>query len=84
MRRMPFAVSLSLVAVLALALALPGKAVAGPPEGVSGRMVLDEIEYGLWKFRTEKNERKRIWWLDRLVALDRSNATNSWQRLRWG
>ena len=44
MPRTTFAAVLPLLAVLALA--LPGKAVAGPPEGVSGKMVLDEVADG--------------------------------------
>jgi hypothetical protein len=42
------ALLLSLLA-LALRLALPGPAPAGPPEGASGRMVLDEVADGLRK-----------------------------------
>jgi hypothetical protein len=38
----PLVMVLSLLTLLA-----PGKARAGPPEGVSGRMVLDEVAEGL-------------------------------------
>ena len=41
---------LPLFAVLAVALSLPGKAVAGPPEGVSGKMVFDEVAEGLRRY----------------------------------
>ena len=49
---MPRKTSASVLPLLAvLALALPGKAVAGPPEGVSGKMVLDEAADGLRRYR---------------------------------
>ena len=57
------------LAVTLLALSLPGKAVAGPPEGVSGKMVLlrDDITDGLRKYRKEKELGKRIVWLEKLA-----------------
>jgi hypothetical protein len=50
-----------------LALALPGKAVAGPPEGISGRMVFDEVGDWLKKYQKENDEGKRVKWLRRLA-----------------
>jgi hypothetical protein len=50
-----------------LALTLPGKAVAGPPEGVSGKMVLDEVADGLRKYRHETNLHRRQVWLVKLA-----------------
>jgi hypothetical protein len=44
----------------ALALLAPGKVVAGPPDGPSGRMVLDEVSEGLRKYRKAKDVEKRI------------------------
>lgn len=61
MPRTTFAVSLSLLALLA-----PGQGVAGPPEGVSGAMVLDEVADGLRRYRREPDERKRVQWLWKL------------------
>jgi hypothetical protein len=57
--------------VLALLLALvPGRPVlAGPPEGVSGRMVLDKVVEGLMRYRHETDLDKR--W-DRLGELART------------
>ena len=65
MTRTTFAAVLPLLAVLALV--LPGKAVASPPGGVSGRMVLDEVADGLRKYREERDEGKRVKWLRRLA-----------------
>jgi hypothetical protein len=59
-RRLPLLV----VALLAL---LPGRAVATPPEGLSGAMVLDEVADGLRRYRREKNPEKRAAWLQRLT-----------------
>jgi hypothetical protein len=50
-----------------LALLTPGKAVAGPPEEASGKMVLDEVADGLRKYRAEKDTGKRIKWLEKLA-----------------
>ena len=59
MPRKTFAAVLPFLAVLALA--LPGKAVAGPPEGVSGKMVfVDEVEDWIMKFRRAKGRDKRM------------------------
>jgi hypothetical protein len=51
----------------ALALVLPGRAVAGPPEGASGRMVFDEVADGLRKYRAEQDQEKRYERLRRLA-----------------
>lgn len=56
-----------LLLIAALALLLPGKAVAGPPEGASRKMVLDEVEDGLRRYRMEKDEEKKGDWLVRLA-----------------
>ena len=60
MPRKTFAAVLLVLAVLALV--MPGKAVAGPPEGVSGKMVLagDEVADGLRKYRKEANLDKKV------------------------
>ena len=58
MPRKTFAALLLVLAVLPLL--LPGKAVAGPPEGVSGKMVLDEVADLLKKYRMERNDTHRI------------------------
>jgi hypothetical protein len=43
------------------------RAVAGPPQEVSGKMALDEVEDGLRRYRKETDERKRIKWLRKLA-----------------
>ena len=57
------------VLLAVLALMLPGKAVAGPPERVSGKMVLapDEVADGLNRFRRERDVYKRVLLLCRLA-----------------
>jgi hypothetical protein len=50
-----------------LVLALPGKVVAGPPEGVSGKLVLDKVEDGLRNYRRKKDSERRIMWLRKLA-----------------
>jgi hypothetical protein len=47
------------LAALALLALLAPPAVAGPPEGVSGRMVLDEVVAGLMRYRCETDQAKR-------------------------
>jgi hypothetical protein len=55
------------VLLLALLVLLsPGKGVAGPPAGSSGKMV-DEVADGLRRYRMEKDEEKRWAWLERLA-----------------
>jgi hypothetical protein len=55
------------VALTMLALLPPGKAVTGPPEGVSGKMAFDRVPDGLRMYRKEKDEGKRAMWLIRLA-----------------
>jgi hypothetical protein len=55
-----------LVALALLALLAP-PATAGPPEGVSGRMVPDEVADGLMRHRLETDQAKRRRWLKRLA-----------------
>ncbi len=57
----------TLLVVSILALTLSGKAVAGRPEGVSGKMVFDEVAEGLREYRKEKNWAKRCRLLERLA-----------------
>ncbi|HEX5269790.1 MAG TPA: hypothetical protein VFW33_04845 [Gemmataceae bacterium] len=64
---MPRTTFAALPLLAALALLSPGRAVAGPPEGASGRMVLDEVADGLRKYRREEDDAKRIAWLRRLA-----------------
>ena len=65
MTRTTFAAVLPLLTVLALT--LPGEAIAGPPEGVSGKMVLDEVAEGLRRFRRDEDWIKRLRLLERLA-----------------
>jgi hypothetical protein len=53
-------------ALLALLAPVP-PAVAGPPVGVSGRMVLDEVAEGLRRYRQEKDPGNRAEWLKKLA-----------------
>jgi hypothetical protein len=52
----------------------PGRVVAEPSEGVSGKMafdekmVFDEVAKGLRKYRKEKDPKKRLAWLQKLAA----------------
>jgi hypothetical protein len=50
-----------------LAVLPPGEAVAGPPEVVSGKMVLDEVADGLRRYRRVKDEGKRVECLEKLA-----------------
>ena len=63
--RMPrhTALALSLLALLAF---VP-PTVAGPPEGVSGRMAFDEVAEALRKYGKETDREKRIRWLRKLA-----------------
>jgi hypothetical protein len=53
--------------LLLLALVSPGRAFAGPPEGPSGRMVLDEVADGLRKYQKETDPETRVKWLAKLA-----------------
>jgi hypothetical protein len=53
--------------LMLLVLVLPGRAVAGPPEGVSGKMVLDGVADGLRRYQKETDPEKRMGWLRRLA-----------------
>jgi hypothetical protein len=44
----------------------PHQAVAGPPEGVPGKMAFDEVADGLRRYRAEKDRGRRVTWLWRL------------------
>jgi hypothetical protein len=50
-----------------LALLPPGKTLAGPPEGASGKMVLDEVADGLRKYRRALTPTAKVMWLKRLA-----------------
>jgi hypothetical protein len=44
-----------------------GKVAAGPPERVSGKMVIDEVSEGLRRYRQTSDENRRVDWLRRLA-----------------
>jgi hypothetical protein len=52
----------------ALALLSPGEAAAGPPEGASGKMVLDKVADGLRTYQREKDICKAAELLQKLAA----------------
>jgi len=61
---------LALLALPLLALLLPMPplpAIAGPPEGVSGRMALDEVADGLRRYRVAPTPEAKVAWLKRLA-----------------
>ena len=58
----------TLLLVSLLALVLPSQAVAGPPEGVSGKMVLDEVEDGLRKYRKAQTPAAKVTVLRQLYS----------------
>jgi len=65
MPRPLFVVPLTLALLAGLA---PGKAVAGPPEAVSGRMVfVDKVAERLSRYRQEKDPEKPIGWPRKLA-----------------
>jgi hypothetical protein len=71
------------VLLAALVLLPPGTALAGPPEGASGKMVLDEVADGLRKYRNATEPQSRLRWLGKLaltrdprVAILLHNVTN--------
>ena len=45
--------------LFAFLLLIPGQSVAGPPEVVSGQLVLDEVEDGLRKYRQKTGVDRR-------------------------
>jgi hypothetical protein len=55
------------VLLAALALLPPVKALAGPPEGPSGKMAFDTVADGLRKYHKEKDPEKHIRWLEKLA-----------------
>ena len=57
------------VAALAVLLLLGpcSTAPAGPPEGVPGRMVLDEVADGLRRYRAARTPEAKVAWLKRLA-----------------
>ncbi len=60
---------LRLVAGLALlTLLVPVSAIAGPPEGASTRLVLDEVSEGLRQYRKESAPEQRLRRLEKLAA----------------
>jgi hypothetical protein len=68
MPRRPLVLRPVIAVLLTLApLLVPGQTVAGPPEGVSGRMVFDEVGVGLDRYGREKDPAKRLAWLKRLA-----------------
>jgi hypothetical protein len=64
MPRTLFAVPLTLALLASLA---PGSAVAGPPEGVSGKLVLDKAGAGLDRYHKETDPARRAEWLTALA-----------------
>jgi hypothetical protein len=72
-----------LLALALLALMMP-PAAAGPPEGVSGRMVLapDEVADGLRQYRQAQDQAIRLAWLKKLAPTrDSRVALALWQEL---
>ena len=70
-------------AALAVAAPVP-PAAAGPPEGISGQMVLDEVSEGLRKYRQETDEARRTEWLRRLAPSgDPRVALELWEVFAW-
>jgi hypothetical protein len=73
-----------LAALALLALLAPWPATAGPPEGVPGRMVLDEVAEGLRKYRQVTDEARRIEWLRRRAPSgDPRVALELWEVFAW-
>ena len=69
MPRKRFAAVLPTFAVLAIGLSVPGTALGGPPEGVSGKMVFDEVANALRKYRKETDHDRRVRWLRKLAPM---------------
>jgi hypothetical protein len=57
------------VLLAALALLPPGTALAGPPEGASGKMVQDDVADGLRKYKLQRNESNRARQLKKLSEI---------------
>jgi hypothetical protein len=58
-----------LAAMALLALLAPAPAIAGPPEGVSGRMVFDKVADRLQAYRKVKDDQKRAEWIRSLARI---------------
>jgi hypothetical protein len=58
--------TMSVLALFVLVVAAPS-VLAGPPQGASGKMVLDEVAEGLRKYRNEKDLERRVHRLDKLA-----------------
>jgi hypothetical protein len=56
-----------MLVALALLATLAPSAFAGPPDGASGQMVLDEVADGVRQYRKETDSEKRIQWLEKLA-----------------
>jgi hypothetical protein len=67
MPRTLIAVPLMLALLAGLA---PGNALAGPPDGVSGKMEFDRVAEGLRKYRKEKDTADRLLLLMRLAKTE--------------
>ena len=77
-------VPLPLLLALAYLALLPLPVPAEPPEGVSGKMVLDEVSEGLRKYRQEADEARRSEWLRRLApSRDPRVALELWEVFAW-
>jgi hypothetical protein len=64
---------------------MPGQIIlAGPPEGVSGRMVLDEVADGLRKFRKERNLVRCIECLKQLTPAQEPRVAEVWLTFKDG
>ncbi|HEX5271203.1 MAG TPA: hypothetical protein VFW33_11970 [Gemmataceae bacterium] len=73
------------VLLATLALLPPGKAVAGPPEGVSGKMVLrtDPIAEGLRRCHQVEDRGKRLELLEKLAATEDPRVAVALAELAW-
>jgi hypothetical protein len=80
-----------MLVALALLATLAPPAFAGPPDGVSGRMVLDEVADGLRRYHKETDETRRVEWLWKLartrdprvaVALGEAMRNGQYDRVR--
>jgi hypothetical protein len=64
---MPGTFAAAVLPIAVVALVSPGKAFAGPPKEVPGRMVFDEVVEGLRRFRKENDPQKQLAWMKRLA-----------------